>query len=83
MKTGIISFLLACALTLSGFSSGVAQAAPRPSGKCEQVGAKKMTMCALGHNASGWRGELEHDAGGGERFAPTGRGRSIEAAQGR
>jgi hypothetical protein len=42
MKTGIITVLIACALTLSGVSSGVAQAAPRPSGKCEQVGAKKI-----------------------------------------
>lgn len=41
MKTGIIASLLASALILSGFSSGVAQAAPRPIGKCEQVGAKK------------------------------------------
>lgn len=32
---------MACALILSGVTTGIAQAAPRPSGKCEQIGDKK------------------------------------------
>lgn len=41
MKTGILSLLLACTVIISGVSTGIAQAAPSPSGKCEQIGDKK------------------------------------------
>ena len=41
MKSGILSSILVFTLIFSGVTAGIAQAAPRPSGKCEQAGEKK------------------------------------------